>query len=583
MPQNRAQARKRHRVNETPSPIASKRVRKLLDDVPSPLPYRQLDLKSHQIRILHLLPGNRKDPIRCALHTALLDDGPKYEALSYTWGDPLDCRSIEVDGRRKSVTVNLYHVLRRLRYARRGRRLWVDALCINQENDIEKSHQVNLMSKIYSRTRRAILWLGDFSDGPIAKANQIPRKTATAAFALLKAMAANNHYDSGHEGGNRELADQGIPGLSCLMKLPWWHRAWTVQEALLPENAMVVCGTIQLPFSQFMQAYYNSLTHQRCCKRTGDLYSSLIQLQGLWAARDRIGKKKLALGHVLNLFRARQVSDARDRVYAYLGFGTKIAANYSLPHEEVFKLTMRSLIEESGKLESLLRLDEDNRSPTLPTWVPDWCANFDERLYNSAVATFRSHLYYRASGKVKVATRVSSSDAVLDIQGLVLDHIAAVGCHLDTPEKVKDMFSEWQDKPNTEYPRGGGYREACWRTIRGDLCKDQGVFRRLTSSDYDENMVNNKLEWLSAEIIGVTSYKRGICTHTGMIGIGNRDIQVGDAICILAGGNMPFVLRQVEGHGGGVAYQYIGQAYVHGIMDGEAMNEGRDLEWISLV
>ncbi|KAM6534590.1 hypothetical protein FALCPG4_19031 [Fusarium falciforme] len=108
----------------------------------------------------------------------------------------------------------------------------------------------------------------------------------------------------------------------------------------------------------------------------------------------------------------------------------------------------------------------------------------------------------------------------------------------------------------------------------------RGSYGRLTSSDDAEKMSNAGLE-------GVwnirTNSLRGFSTDKGMIGLGNRDIQVGDSICVLGGGSMPFILRQVERHGGDIAYQYIGQAYVHGIMVGEAMNEGRDLEWISLV
>ncbi|KAM0420948.1 hypothetical protein ACHAPT_011338, partial [Fusarium lateritium] len=181
-----------------------------LDEAPDPLLYQPLDLKSNQIRMLHLLPGNREDPIRCVLSTALLDDSPKYEALSYAWGDPLDCRPIEVDGKRKSITVNLYHALRRLRYPQDERRLWVDAVCINQDDHVEKSHQVSLMQKIYSSTEKAILWLGEFSDGPTAAANQIPRQIATDAFALLELMVANKHFTSRHEDINKELEDKAI-------------------------------------------------------------------------------------------------------------------------------------------------------------------------------------------------------------------------------------------------------------------------------------------------------------------------------------------------------------------------------------
>lgn len=556
MPQTRTQPRESHDRDDTS-------LRQLLDDVPGPLAYRQLDLKSNQIRMLHLLPGSQKDPIRCVLGTVFLDDSPKYEALSYAWGDPLDCRSIEVDGRTKSVTVNLYHALRRLRYPQCERCLWVDALCINQDNDVEKSHQVNLMRKIYSRTERAILWLGDFSDGPTMATNQIPRQTATAAFSLLKSMAVNNHYCSGHEEGNKELADKGISSLSCLLQLPWWHRAWTVQEAVLPPNATIVCGTEQLPFSDLRQASSNSLDHyfQGCCDRRDDLYSFWDRLQGLDIAKRSITKTSTySIHHACNLFRSRKASDPRDKLYAYFGLGTDMPANYSLSHEEVFKLTTRSLIEQSGTLQSLLRTAEDSRSPTLPTWVPDWCADFNEREFNRDMAWFQLASSYSAASGIKVTTRVSSSDDVLDLKGVILDRISAVGCILETPQSIKQTISEWQDKPTTEYPQGGTYREASWRTLAGDIYRGHGTYRSFTSSDDAEEIETNWIKqnprWISVEAFK----RRGITTDTGLIGIGNREIRVGDFISVLGGGSMPFILRQVEGHEDGVAYQYFGQA-----------------------
>lgn len=597
MPQTRPQARKRHRGNETPPKRALrlfyffydalvrhriKRAPKLLDDATSPLPYRQLDLKSRQIRILHLLPGNREDPIRCMLDTALLDDSPVYEALSYAWGDPLDCHFIELDGRRKSVTVNLYHALRRLRYPGCERRLWVDALCIDQDNDIEKSHQVNLMSKIYSRTWRAILWLGDFSDGPTAKVNQIPREAATAAFALLEVMAANSHHCSGHEEVDEELADQGSVGLFDLFQLPWWNRAWTVQEAVLPKNATVVCGTVQLPLSSFMEAYKNSVRHfdKGCCIHTEDFGPFWNRAHGLVYAQEGMEGNTLATSDTLNIFRARQTSDPKDRIYAYLGLGSDISANYSMSHEEVFKFTTRSLVEKTGTLDCLLRTYEEDRSPSLPTWVPDWCADFKERDYDDELGWFFLYPHYSAAGETKATTRLSSSDAVLDLQGLVLDRIVATGHILNTDQRMKEMITEWQDSPNSEYPGGGTYSVASWRTLLADMRLSHGQFERLTFSDDAEKMGNDML--VREKQLSAYS-RRGFSTDKGRIGLGNRDIRVGDSICVLGGGSMPFILRQVEGHGGGVAYQYIGQAYVHGIMDGEAMNEGRDLEWISLV
>ncbi|RSL50395.1 hypothetical protein CEP54_011967 [Fusarium duplospermum] len=557
-----------------------------LDEAPDTLVYRPLDLKSTQIRMLHLLPGNGEDPIRCVLDAVLLDDNPKYEALSYAWGDPTDRLPIEVDGERKSITVNLYHALRRLRYPQDERRLWVDAVCINQDDYVEKSHQVSLMQKIYSSTERAILWLGEFSDGPTAAPNHIPRQTATDAFALLELMAANKHYINHREDRNKELDDKAISSLSFLVDLPWWHRAWTVQEAVLPPDATIMCGTAQFPFSLLMKATDNSLDHhfRGCCDTKDDLYLYWDRVRGLDVAKnDAKDAPEYSVHGACNLFRLRQASNPRDKVYAYFWLGKDLPVDYSLPYEEVFKRTTRSLIQQSGILQCLFRGTEEKRSSTLPTWVPDWCAEFDKEHLNSDMAWVEVPRFYKAAGKTEAITRDPSSDTILDLQGVVLDHITAVGAILADHEAIKETISLWQDQPNSQYPRGGTYREASWRTFSADIYQSPGTHRRMTSSEDAEEIANHWMKedptWISTEAFR----KRGFTTDTGLIGLGSRDIQVGDSISVLKGGRMPFILRKVEGPGGGVAYQYIGHAYVHGIMDGEVMEEVRDMEWISLV
>ncbi|EWY84622.1 hypothetical protein FOYG_12052 [Fusarium oxysporum NRRL 32931] len=135
--------------------------------------YQPLDLAKRQIRILHILPGQYGDPVRCTLHAMSLYDNPCYEALSYSWGDPYICHVIEVDGQEATVTRNLYNALRRLRFVDKTRYVWADALCINQADTAERTHQVGLMRNIYSSTTEGILWLGEFSGDGDTGANSI--------------------------------------------------------------------------------------------------------------------------------------------------------------------------------------------------------------------------------------------------------------------------------------------------------------------------------------------------------------------------------------------------------------------------
>jgi hypothetical protein len=255
-----------------------------------PLPraprYRPLKTSQHQIRILHILPGQYDDALRCELHTESLHDRPIFEALSYSWGDQQILYLIEVDGQQADIASNLYNVLRRLRFTDKTRRIWADALCINQADTDERSYQVSLMRDIYSFTSEAILLLGDFSDvnsepksSAYAKAvDCISETSAITAFALLRSMATGRHWSDKND-DKQFMARKDLGNLSALLKLSWWQRAWTVQEAVISNNATFYCGTIRLPLSEVMLAHSASLEHdwKGCCAPDPEYYDDLYK------------------------------------------------------------------------------------------------------------------------------------------------------------------------------------------------------------------------------------------------------------------------------------------------------------------
>lgn len=118
------------------------------------------DLHRNEIRLVKLLPGQWSDKICCQLYHTPLANRPSYKALSYAWGSPRATRPILVNGHQHSVTVNLECALRRLRRTDSDLILWVDALCINQKNDSERTEQVNLMHDIFAFTEEVVVYLG---------------------------------------------------------------------------------------------------------------------------------------------------------------------------------------------------------------------------------------------------------------------------------------------------------------------------------------------------------------------------------------------------------------------------------------
>jgi hypothetical protein len=121
--------------------------------------YRPLPSENF-VRLLELYPGHTNDNIDCTLRQTKLEDAPKYEAISYAWVDPANKINVLCDGKIIMVTPNLKDALHRLKLKDRSRILWTDAICINQNDEVEKGSQVKLMARIYGNATRVCAWLG---------------------------------------------------------------------------------------------------------------------------------------------------------------------------------------------------------------------------------------------------------------------------------------------------------------------------------------------------------------------------------------------------------------------------------------
>jgi hypothetical protein len=137
-------------------------------------------LKDDFIRLLQLEPGNGPDIIICSLRDISLKEAEdKYEAISYVWGDPDNQAGIVCNGIKHQITVSLDLALRTIRHATETKALWADAICINQNDDEEKGHQVKRMSSIYAHAKRVLIHLGPDDDG-IAKECSALSRTSTS-------------------------------------------------------------------------------------------------------------------------------------------------------------------------------------------------------------------------------------------------------------------------------------------------------------------------------------------------------------------------------------------------------------------
>jgi len=114
----------------------------------------------YQIRLLRLNSELEEGQIQCFLVRFDLQLLPRFEAISYTWGSGPAAYAIMCVGQQLQVRRNFFDVLVIFRCPDSLRNLWVDAVCINQEHGLEKSNQVQLMSRIYSNAARVFIWMG---------------------------------------------------------------------------------------------------------------------------------------------------------------------------------------------------------------------------------------------------------------------------------------------------------------------------------------------------------------------------------------------------------------------------------------
>jgi len=185
--------------------------------------------KNVSIRVITIRPSiTGSDPISCDFHLLDLDTRypEQYIALSYTWGEPPSTEMINLNGEPFPVRKNLWDFLSQARSNCLEEYLWIDALCIDQSVNAERSHQVSIMGRIYSSASRVIVWLGLYSG------------LAAEGLMFIDVAYLSNYLTSG---ALWDYEDQ----LEKLFNIPYWTRTWIVQEYVLAKSIEVWLGYLK--------------------------------------------------------------------------------------------------------------------------------------------------------------------------------------------------------------------------------------------------------------------------------------------------------------------------------------------------
>lgn len=356
-------------------------------------------LTSHSIRILELHPGTVNEPLLCTILTQDINDADKpYEALSYVWGDPTPVALIrcidEASEGELRIGKGLARALLAFRFIDQTRRLWVDALCINQKDVAERQSQVRLMGYIYENAEHVLCWLGPFAEKdhedvearePKARlAIEFLREFNQKPDEFLQAARQELHCEDDVEDTESSLLDSWL-AVKELFDIEYFHRAWIIQEVGLARHARLFWGSqdVWLDWTEVASFCFFMDNNGASVITHLDMKSWVANHINLVWARDSSGKPVHSFVEVLHWARVHRSTDPRDYVYALCSHpsatvnGTPLVQpNYSITPAQVYTELALNVIKWTNNLEILAFVDhhEEPSLLVLPTWVPDWHA-----------------------------------------------------------------------------------------------------------------------------------------------------------------------------------------------------------------
>jgi hypothetical protein len=205
-----------------------------------------------RIRLLCLTGRFWGPEIQCELLSVGIDQLPPYECISYFWGKSLEKKSILLSGQNFKVSTNVYDILCQRRALFASRLLWIDSVCINQEDVTEKTHQVRKMGAIYAKAARVTVCLGNAPDAYLAG------RLARVLYSYILWTKPKDWTETIIELYKKAEAasDMAAPpdwlALTRLLRNEWFERCWVVQEVVLARKVYVLYGGMYIDWDMLL-------------------------------------------------------------------------------------------------------------------------------------------------------------------------------------------------------------------------------------------------------------------------------------------------------------------------------------------
>ncbi|GAB1315425.1 hypothetical protein MFIFM68171_05635 [Madurella fahalii] len=594
--------------------------------------YRYAELREGEFRLVELLPA-RMSTIKCKVHHVSLRNPPPYTAVSYAWGDPGDTAMLSLENIEIPVALSLHGALGALRHASRPLMVWIDALCIDQQNGAERTEQVHCMTDIYSNADTVAIWLGPEADDSDLATDILKRvaEEADNPQALLSFLT-------------RKLSRRTLGTVVALFEREYWRRLWVVQEVFHAKDITVYCGSSALPWSVYKRAsdaFVNNKAHishffpshvpqsDRSTVATHFGFSQVLTYQGpasLPNIASITGLGDASLLEVMRACRRKLSTEPRDKVFGLLGvlppaIRDEFPVDYNLPVKEVYTNVVDYLLHTTHRLDVIcesIHFPVHTSSFGLPSWVPDWSHS------PLTAAVGLAGRFYAAGASRADARFVGRRRANLDMAALEVGRIIVTGMSVGTACTLGDYlmaFLHWRalllGHLREESLAAPGWAETKFsRRAQGLFCRtlcldqvparwgsgqrgsDDGwlaasyhVFASLMRDRLPELPIDRKLRSYADVDVGIKPEDRrgflqehfgskmmGRCfciTEDGRMGMGSGSMTPGDVIVVPLGCSTPVILRPEGGRG---EYRFVGDVYLDGYMYGKAVEERNNKE-----
>jgi len=506
-------------------------------------------------------------------------------------------------------------LMKRIRHPSQAILLWIDAICINQSNVLERNAQVGLMGQIYRGAASVIIWVGE-EDERTPVLDQLFDLLYAAVDGDVDAVEALPWRLSAH-----------WTDLAYFLDRPWFTRTWVLQEVCLARQARVHCGSFSWSWERLQRIFgfvYNSQDPWAKLDATGvdrRLQQGVTGFMQRWARED-LGNRNLSLLRLLEASRGALATEAVDKVYGILNLAQDqldIEVDYEKNAEYVFTDTAIRMLRR-GQVELLSHASDGvwNNVRGIPSWVPDWtCYDRPAPLpTSSSVPDADLQAPSEALNTLMAQPQVDDTRGLLTIQAISIDTVHVTGVpwpgnrHIKSPfiplldiweiaslghTRIQDWHSIfwklWQLPHERQYvATGENYTAAFMRTIVADTVAlplsctsweqlypafSQRLWRlRREGAPRVYSELIEEVDGLKQyhEAVKTLCYKRTLfVTEQGLMALGPFFALPFDRIFIIPGVSSPLVLRRTwRGR-----YRLIGQCYIHGLDVEHTTHTGR--------